>query len=117
MDAPKIKTALPQRRYQLGEFTAVILGDIESADGIGYRYILAMVREGDASPCLYVTLEKNRRSEAAQGSHRMRMVAHNYNEVLGSSDRWSDLEIFVREALTLSSKVLQLGDEQPVRLM
>ncbi len=47
MDAPKIQTAIPQRRYQFGEYTGVVLGDIESGDDVKYRYILALVREGE----------------------------------------------------------------------
>ena len=47
MEAPKIQTAIPQRRYQLGEYSGVVLGEIESSDGVKYRYILALVREGE----------------------------------------------------------------------
>ena len=48
MEAPKIQTAIPQRRYQFGEYTGVVLGEIESSDAVKYQYILALVREGES---------------------------------------------------------------------
>ena len=51
-DKPKIDTAIPQRRYQLGAYTVVVLGEIESSDGKDYRYVAAVVREGDPEPGL-----------------------------------------------------------------
>jgi hypothetical protein len=44
MQAPKITTAIPQRRYRLADFSAVVLGEIESPDPARYRYILALVK-------------------------------------------------------------------------
>ena len=38
-----IQTAIPKRRYRIGEFTAVVLGEVESEDRADYRYIMAVV--------------------------------------------------------------------------
>lgn len=116
MNAPKIQTAIPQRRYQFGAYQGVVLGDIESADDIKYRYILALVREGENRPSFYVTAEKNPRRRAHEGSHRLRVITSGLDEEIGCSDAWADIEAFCMEAFTVAARVLGLGDEQPLPL-
>jgi len=116
MEAPKIQTAIPQRRYQFGEYTGVVLGEIESSDTVKYQYILALVREGEGKPGFYVTAEKNPRSRAHEGSHRLRVITHGLTEEIESSDRWADIDAFCEEAFAVAAKVLGLSDEQPERL-
>jgi hypothetical protein len=116
MDAPKIQTAIPQRRYQFGEYTGVVLGDIESSDDVKYRYILALVREGESRPSFYVTAEKNPRRRAQEGSHRLRVITHGLDEEIGCSDAWSELDAFCAEAFAVAAGVLGLSDEQPVMI-
>ena len=60
MERPKIQVAIPQRRYQLGSYQAVVLGEIESGDERRYQYILALVKQDETQPGFYVTAEKNR---------------------------------------------------------
>ena len=117
MDRPTFDTAVPQRRYQLGEYNAVVLGDIESPIDIDYQYILAVIVEGASNPKLYVTLEKNRGPRAQEGSHRMRVIGENINEEIGSSDQWNTPDAFAATALAVVMKLLALTDEQAVRLM
>ncbi len=117
MEAPQIGTAIPKRRYQLGEFSVALLGDIESKDEVQYHYILALIPEGQAKPNLYVTAEKNRRSEAAEGSHRMRLMTESQVTVLDSSDLWADEEAFTSAALKVVASVLGLDNVEPYRLM
>ncbi len=117
MDRPKFGTAVPQRRYQVGEYNAVVLGDIESTDDIDYTYILAVIVEGATNPKLYVTLERNRGPRAQEGSHRMRVVGENISEEIGSSDQWKTPDAFAATALAVVINLLALTDEQPVRLM
>jgi hypothetical protein len=102
------------RRYKLGEFTIVVLGEIESSDGIGYQYILAVVQGQDPEPGLYITAEK---SADPAGEYSMRMAMKDGAKVIGSSAEWGNLDPFVDEALGIVSKVLNLGDETPYRLM
>ena len=87
MDAPRIRTAIPKRRYQLGSFTCVVLGEIESNDNIDYRYILAMVEQGSQQPSFYVTAERNTGGKG--GTFRLRIVAPWGEELIGSSDESS----------------------------
>lgn len=116
MDAPIILTAIPHRRYQFGEYNGVVLGDIESTDAVKYRYILALVREGESRPGFYVTSEKNPRSRAHEGSHRLRVITQGLDEEIESSDRWENLDDFCQEAFAVAAKVLGLADEHPVQL-
>ena len=114
MRKPGFKTAIPKRRYKLGEFTIVVLGEIESSDGIDYRYILAVVQGQDPEPGLYITAEK---SVAPAGGYSMRVAMKDGAEVIGSSADWGSLDPFVDEALGVVSRMLNLGDETPYRLM
>lgn len=116
MNPPKIQTAIPRRRYQLGEYQCVVLGEIESLDEVKYQYILALVREGENRPSFYVTAEKNPRRRAREGSHQMRVITAGLDEEIGCSNAWDDLDAFCAEAFAVAAKVLGLGDEQPVFL-
>lgn len=117
MDAPKIQTAIPRRRYRLGAYQAVLLDEVESADNVKYRYIIALVREGETRPTLFVTCEKNPRSRAHEGAYRLRLITDAFNEEMGSSDAWADAETFAAEGLGLAARTLGLGDEKPASLM
>ncbi len=50
MTTPHIQTAIPQRRYQLGSFLVNILSDIKTDDPVEYRYIMALIDEGEQEP-------------------------------------------------------------------
>lgn len=117
MDAPKFSTAIPKRRYSYGDFSATLLGDIDSRDENIYRFIMAFVPEGAAQPVFFVTSEKNRRSESQNGSHRMRMITDAQGTVLDSSDDWADADVFCEAALKIASSVLSLNDVEPFRVM
>jgi len=116
MDKPGINTAIPKRRYRLGEFSLVVLGEIDSADGIDYGYILAAVREGEAEPGLYITAQSDPQ-QPTQNSLSMRVIMRDGSEVIGMSNRWGDLELFTSDALDIVIKILDLADEQPFRLL
>ncbi len=109
MAKPDIKTGIPQRRYRLGAFTLVILGEIESDDPVQYKYILAAVHEGDSEPGMYITVERVRGGEAA---YQLRVLMRDGEEVVGSSDDYGDLDSFVEEAVRVVKAVLNLADEQ-----
>jgi len=111
---PGFKTAIPRRRYKMGEFTIVVLGEIESNDDIAYQYILAVIQGQDTEPGLYITAEK---AAVPPGGYSMRVIMEGGSEVIGSSAEWGSLDPFVEEALVIVSKVLDLGDETPYRLM
>ena len=111
---PGIATAIPKRRYRFGEFTLIVLGDIESRDGIDYRYIMAVIRGQDPVPGIYITAEQG---GGNPGEFSMRFIMQDGSDVIGASTRWGDLDAFVEEATGIVSRVLSLSDEIPYRLM
>jgi len=111
---PGIATAIPRRRYRLGEFTLVVLGEIESKDGIDYQYIMAVIRGEDPEPGIYITAERG--SGETPRELGMRLIMQDGNAIVGSSARWSDLDAFVGEATGMVVRVLNLGDETPYLL-
>ena len=117
MKPPNIKTAIPKRRYVVGEFSAVLLADIESGDPNRYWFIFAAVREGEQQPLMYVICERAQRAQRDQGSHRLRVLTGNTERELGVSDRWRDEETFAEEALDIVRKTLMLTDETVARIL
>ena len=117
MEKPKINTAIPKQRYQVGPFTAIVLGDIDSGDEHDYRFILAMVEDGKEQPGFYVTAERASGDEARRGRYRMRVLAPWGAEVMGCSDRWQSVDDFVGDALSLTMAKLAITDESVIRLM
>ncbi len=114
---PVIKTAIPKHRYQVGDYAASLLGEIESGDHRAYRYILAFVRLGRKEPELYVCAEPTPPVERAEGAYRLRVVSEALSEVVDTDDRWGDLETFAAQALKLGAQALGLQREQVVKLM
>lgn len=114
MTMPQIGTAIPKRRYQLGEFTAVVLGDVESRDGEEYRYVMALVPEGQRQPIFYVSSVRNRSGN--EGAYRLRAASSQLTRDMGASDTISNLDNFCEEALEVARQALGLMDEQPLRL-
>lgn len=117
MNKPGIVTAVPKRRYKYGEFSMVILGDIESNDDKKYRYIMAVIRGTDPEPGIYITAEHDRPAVQGRSDYNMRIVMQDGAEVIGSSGDWHDLDAFANEALGIVGQLLNLSDEEPYRLM
>jgi hypothetical protein len=114
MKVPGIKTAIPQRRYKLGAFSVVVLGDIESDDGVDYRYVFATVQDGETAPGFYVL---SVRSPGRSGDFALRVLGPDLDQELDVSGRWRDLDAFCDQAIALAQQVLGLADEQAHRLM
>ena len=112
---PGIRTAIPKRRYRLGEFTLTVLGDVESSDGIDYQYIMAVIQGQDSKPGMYITAE--RPADPAGRELSMRLVMRDGAEIIGSSDQWVSLDMFTGEALDIVTRILNLSDETPYRLL
>jgi hypothetical protein len=113
MHGPTITTALPKRRYQIGEFIVTILGDIESSDSDRYRYILALVPEGKREPMLYLVVVEQR---SAAGRYRLRLITPAQSEDFAEGDEWGDLDTFADHATEVVRKVMGLTDEMVIRL-
>jgi hypothetical protein len=112
---PAITTAIPKRRYRLGEFMLTVLGDIESSDDIDYQYIMAVIQGQDPEPGMYITAE---RPQSPGGRElAMRLVMRDGAEVIGSSDQWHSLDMFTGEAVDIVTRILNLADETPYQLL
>ncbi len=116
MTTPHILTAIPQRRYQLGSFMVNILSDIKTDDAVEYRYIMALIDEGEQQPCLYVTAEVNPPAQRPQGRYRIRVLLGEQEKEMGSADEWGDIESFSIFSMGIAAKLYQLSDEEPKRL-
>jgi hypothetical protein len=116
-DRPNISTAIPKRRYQLGDYAATVLGEVETSDPRHYRYILALVPTGQRTPILYVTCEATPSRESAAGAWRLRLINEAMAEVMDTADRWGDLDDFADQGLKLAGQALGLQREQVIRLL
>ncbi len=115
---PQIQTAIPRRRYQIGDFGATLLADIESSETRAFRFIMAFVAIGQQHPVLYVCAEEvDLAAESDLGHVRLRVVSEVLDEVLGTGDGWADVEVFAEQALAIGAQILGLQGESIVRLL
>jgi hypothetical protein len=114
---PVIKTALPKRRYQIGDHAATLLGDIESGDQNSYRFILALVPMGEQEPVLYVTSQPAPPARRGQGAFDLRVISEGLTDLLDTADRWENVDQFAEQALDLAQQVLGLRNQQVIKLM
>jgi hypothetical protein len=112
---PVIRTAIPKRRYRVGDQNVTLLGEIDSGDGISYRWIMAFVQDGQARPGFYVCVEKNR--PGSDAAYRLRVVNAVMSEIVEQSDALGDLDAFADEGLRLGKSALGLTNETIARLM
>lgn len=114
---PNIRTAIPKRRYQLGDFTVTLLGEIESSDAANYHYILAFVPMGESEPTFYVSSEKVPPRDRPDGAYRLRVINSAMAEVMDQSDAWGDMDAFAEQGLELGQQALGLTGSEAMRLM
>jgi len=113
---PRINTAIPQRRYQYGDYAVTVLGEIESGDGHAYQFVTAFIKEGEAQPQLFVVSEKLPAAKRTAGSHALRVVNSVMDETMDVDDRWRFLGEYVDQALQMGSQILGLEQETPYQL-
>jgi len=113
---PKIRTAIPLRRYQYGEYAVTVLGEIESADGHAYQLVAAFVKEGEAEPHLFVVSELPPPSERVANAHALRVISSVMDEVMDVDERWRRPDDFAEQALQLGAQILGLEQEVPYPL-
>ncbi len=116
MTLPVIKSAIPKRRYQFGEFLLVVLGEIESGDETSYHFLIGIIPDGATQPELFISAEPCPRSQADEGAYQMRVIAEKVSQTIKKSDRWCELEAFVDDALVVVSQLLNLTDEKPIQI-
>jgi hypothetical protein len=106
MYIPGVGESNPLRRYRLGQYVAVLAGDIKSPGQVSYLYILSFVRDGENEPSVYVASEVDRFSFLGGGSHVLGVFDAAGHHNLGASDDWADLDRFATEALTVGARYL-----------
>jgi hypothetical protein len=116
MNAPKIATAIPQQRFQYGDYGVTILGEITSGDARDYAFIAAFVREGESDPRLYVVSERLPPGQRDQGTHALRLITSAMDEVMEVGSRWGRLTEFRDQALKMGEQMLGLEQETPYPL-
>ncbi|MBK1632517.1 hypothetical protein CKO31_17565 [Thiohalocapsa halophila] len=114
---PSIKTALPKHRYDISDYSATVLGDIDTDDPHPYRWIMALVPMGSQEPSLYICAQRAAPERASMGDYDLRVVSEALTDVVDTADRWGDLEIFTEQALDLACQVLGLKQEMVIKLM
>lgn len=111
-NAPQFLTAIPKRRYRIGAFEAVVLGDIESKTSKHFKYIFALVREGESDPCLYVALERSQNRD-----YQMVVIAEEQLKQFEAGDGLADIDMFTEAAIDAAARLFRLSDEEPYRVM
>jgi len=116
-DRPVIKTAIPKRRYQIGDYSASLLGEIDSGDSRRFHYILAFVQMGRTEPSFYVCAEHAPPATSSEGRFLLRVINEAMSEVVDTNDRWGDMDSFAEQGVRLGSQALGLQREQVLRLL
>jgi len=116
MAEPIIKTAIPKARYRYGEYVVTFLGDVDSDDSIDYHFLVAVGREEEPKPGLFLSCENIPVAERTEGAYRLRAMMKDGEQVLASSDDWKQYARFESDALDIISQMLSLTDEQPYKL-
>ncbi len=117
MKAPHIRTAVPRRRYEIDNFSVVVLGDVQSNDPVNYKYIMAFVDVSESEPLMYITSEENPPDKREHGRYRVRVIYGDDERNMGSDEFPGDLEQFTEYGIQLASRLLQLTEEEPIRLL
>lgn len=110
-ELPKIQRALPQRRFQYGDYAVTVLGEIETTDARDYEYLVAFVKEGEARPQLFVASVRLPPGQRGQGSHEIRVINSAMDESMDIDSRWGRLDTFVEQALQMGAQMLGLEQD------
>ena len=108
MSIPKFQTAIPKKRYQLGNYSTVLLGDIVSNDNVEYIFVLAFVKDGDQEPVLMISFEKSTNNS----QYQLRAITPDQDSVMGESDQMMNSEQFLKGAMESGKEFFNLGDEE-----
>ena len=109
MNKPKFATAIPKRRYRLGGYSAVILGEVESNAPERFQFIFALIAAGETAPSYYLTSEFSRRDVRPQGSHTLWEYTDDGKVQLSVSDAWGDLDDFAAQALSVAAERFEIA--------
>jgi hypothetical protein len=121
---PVLSKAIVRKTYRLGGYSAALLTGAESSGPIRYLFVLAVVKDGETTPCYFVTSEINTlqgemlamaakndpdlRERLAKGHGSPPFLGvfeqDGSHSTLDSSDDWKDINKFAAKAVELASK-------------
>ena len=105
---PLIADARPLRRYQLGDYRALLLGDIQAGGRVQYLYVLE-VYDPTRQRCFAVAAEKNSFPDPDEPpSYFLGVFNGDWHDNLGRSEEWGDLDKFTDRALEIVCNELQI---------
>jgi hypothetical protein len=113
--APPIIDSRIQQLFAIGDFLAVLHGEIKSEGPVEYLYVLSVHRAEDNTLRLCVASEKNNVPMEGAGSHFLGVFPGDGHENLGLSDEWADRDRFTARALSIAKERLGIV-EDPVEI-
>lgn len=100
-DMPDISKCHPIKRFDIGEYTAVLVRNAPNVAGypdtVEYMYVMALFADSDPMPIYYVTAEKSL-------SGKILLCAFDQtgnHDNFGCNSDWSDINTFSTEALSI----------------
>jgi hypothetical protein len=101
MYRPAILSAKTVSVVPVGEYSAELLTDVESAGLIRYGYVMKFC-DPVGHPCFYVAAEENEMcQELGGGSHFLCSYLGGTHRNHGSSNEWTDIDRFTQQALKM----------------
>ncbi len=110
---PKIKSAIPKRRYQYGEFKITLLDEIESDSDIKHYFIMAIMTETDPEPGFYLSVEPNSSENGSGERYQLRLIMQDGEQIIDTNNDLAKIDYFAEKGLQIIKTLLNLGDEQP----
>jgi hypothetical protein len=109
---PVIASANPRRRYLFGEYQALLLDEVRSAQTIQYYFILIVFRGQDEVPCLAVASEYS--AAESDAAPFLGVFPGDGHLNLGNSPDWLVLDKFAAEAVRVALNHLGLPENQRI---
>jgi hypothetical protein len=107
---PAIKSAKPRKKFELGAYSAVLLGDIESLGSVKYKFIMVLYDQTQ-KPCYFIASEVNDMAQSiGGGSHFLGVFDGNGHANCGSSNDWADESNFTAKTHELIRVKFQIPE-------
>ncbi|MDX1628949.1 MAG: hypothetical protein R3345_09645, partial [Fulvivirga sp.] len=97
--APKVTSARPKYRFNLGKYKAILFDNIESAGKVQYLYIMTLFDTQDR-PIYHVTSEINQHPKTGR-TYFLGIFDGEKHMNMGASDQWADEEAFAQKAFSI----------------
>lgn len=117
MYLPMVKSGRLVERYQMGEYTGLLVTDCESDGLIHYDHVLFVYRSGEQAPCYAVAAEMNKLMIEHEQGRFLGVFPGSGHANLGLSPDWRDMDRFVQRALEVvveHFKIEVMPELQPI---